>query len=192
MLVRDPQAVHRFLIEARHMYHLNHPNILRIMEVLDPPAGPYYVMPYMPAGSLAGKLRPGQPADYVVTIRVARDVASALVYAHGKGIIHRDLKPGNVLLDTDGRGYLADFGLVRTLFNDSATDITQSQTMGTAPYMSPAVARGEAEDTRCDSGVLRGGSWGGKPWFCHSAHRYWPAPVHRDFFDGIRLCLDVP
>jgi serine/threonine-protein kinase len=132
------------------MYHLNHPNILRIMEVLDPPAGPHYVMPYMPPGSLAGTLRPVQPADYVATVRVARDVASALAYAHGKGIIHRDLKPGNVLMDGDGHGQLSDFGLVRTVFNDSLTDVRQSQILGTAAYMSPAVARGEAEDTRCD------------------------------------------
>src|SRR3954452_11838316 len=57
-LVGDRQSVQRFLTEARHMYHMNHPHVLRIMEVWDPPAGPYYVMPYMPAGSLADRVRP--------------------------------------------------------------------------------------------------------------------------------------
>ena len=156
-LVNDRAAVQRFLTEARHMYHLNHPHILRIMEVWDPPAGPYYVMPYMPHGPLSERIRPGQPLDYVTTVRVARDVAAALAYAHGKGIIHRDLKPANVLLDKDGRAYLSDFGLVRAFDgasggggNDPSVDVTRSQCQGTAPYMSPAVAAGQAEDTRCD------------------------------------------
>ena len=150
-LVPDRQHVQRFLTEARHMYHLNHPHILRIMEVWDPPAGPYYVMPYMEHGSLAGQIRPGQPADYVFVLRVARQIAEALAYAHSKGIIHRDLKPLNVLMDGEGRAFLSDFGLVRA-FNthDPDLDVQSSAAEGTACYMSPAVARGEAEDTRCD------------------------------------------
>ncbi len=150
-LVHDPRAVQRFLTEARHMYHLNHPHVLRIMEVWDPPAGPYYVMPYMTGGSLADRLKTGQPLDYVATLRVAREVASALAYAHGKGIIHRDLKPANVLLDRDGTSHLSDFGLVRAFdSNDEVADVRRSHCEGTVPYMSPAVAAGRAEDTRCD------------------------------------------
>lgn len=150
-LVPERQHVQRFLTEARHMYHLNHPHILRIMEVWDPPAGPYYVMPYMDCGSLANQIRRGQPTDYVLTLRVARDIAEALAYAHSKGIIHRDLKPLNVLMDGEGRAFLSDFGLVRA-FNthDPDLDVRNQSAEGTAPYMSPAVAKGEAEDTRCD------------------------------------------
>jgi WD40 repeat protein len=150
-LVNDPQHVQRFLTEARHMYHLNHPHILRIMEVWDPPAGPYYVMPYMDRGSLANQIHRGQPADYVFTLRVSRQIADALAYAHSKGIIHRDLKPLNVLMDNEGRAFLSDFGLVRP-FNthDPDLDVRANESAGTAGYMSPAVAKGEAEDTRCD------------------------------------------
>ena len=146
----DPQSVHRFLTEARHMYRLSHPRILRVLEVSDREDGPYFVMPYIEGGSLLDQCRSGRclPEDRVLAI--ARQVAEALAHAHARGLIHRDLKPGNVLLDKEGNAYLTDFGLVRTVFNDSMIDASASHLEGTAPYMSPAVARGEAEDTRCD------------------------------------------
>ncbi len=146
----DPQSVHRFLTEARHMYRLSHPRILRVLEVSDRKEGPYYVMPYVEGGSLLGQYRPGKPMPTERILAIASQVAEALAHAHAHGLIHRDLKPGNVLLDKDGNAYLTDFGLVRTVFNDSMVDASASHLEGTAPYMSPAVARGEAEDTRCD------------------------------------------
>ncbi len=146
----DPQSVHRFLTEARHMYRLSHPRILRVLEVSDRKEGPYYVMPYVAGGSLLGQYRPGEPMSTERTLSIARQVAEALAHAHAHGLIHRDIKPGNVLLDKEGNAYLTDFGLVRTVFNDSMVDASASHLEGTAPYMSPAVAQGEAEDTRCD------------------------------------------
>ncbi len=147
--VNEPNAVHRFLIEARHMHNLSHPNIVRVMEVSDRPRGPYYVMPFYPL-SLAQKISPGVPLKRETIIEIGRQIAEAVAYAHGHGVIHRDLKPGNVLLDREGHAYVSDFGLVRTVFNDSIVDVNQSHCEGTASYMSPAVAAGEAEDTRCD------------------------------------------
>jgi serine/threonine protein kinase len=143
-------AVHRFLTEARHMFKMSHPSMIRVLEVSDRPEGPFFVMPYMAGGSLAQKIKPGEtlPSDTIVPI--ARQVAEALQYAHTRGIIHRDLKPSNILLDAEGGAYLCDFGLLRTVFNDSVVDVTKPQVEGTVPYMSPAVAEGKAEDTRCD------------------------------------------
>jgi hypothetical protein len=150
-LLADRESVRRFVAEARHMFHMNHPRILRVLDVDDPPSGPFYTMPYLAAGSLGSLLKTGEPADQALTLRVARDVAEALAYAHGKGIIHRDLKPANVLMDADGHACLSDFGLVRDIrTNDSVQDNAETLYEGTAPYMSPAVARGEVEDTRCD------------------------------------------
>ena len=149
-MAADPQSVHRFLTEARHMYRLSHPRILRVLEVSDRKEGPYYVMPYIEGGSLLGQYRPEMLMPTERILSIASQVAEALAHAHAHGLIHRDLKPGNVLLDTDGNAYLTDFGLVRTVFNDSMVDASASHLEGTAPYMSPAVARGEAEDTRCD------------------------------------------
>ena len=71
-------------------------------------------------------------------------------YAHGRGIIHRDVKPSNILIADDGRACLADFGLVRTVFNDTISETRHNWCVGTPAYMSPAVAAGQPEDTRCD------------------------------------------
>ena len=149
-LVNEPQAVHRFVVESQHMQRMSHPNIIKVSEISDRPEGPYFVMPFIERGSLSKLIGPGKPLDYQVTLSVAQEIAAALSYAHSKGIIHRDLKPGNVLIDSKGQAYLADFGLVRTFYNDSIIDIQRAVCEGTAPYMSPAVAAGQAEDTRCD------------------------------------------
>jgi hypothetical protein len=148
--VQRDWAVHRFLSEARHIFNMAHPSIIRVLEVSDRPEGPYFVMPFMAGGSLAQKIKPGEslPPDSLVAI--ARRVAEALHYAHSRGVLHRDLKPSNILLDADGHACLCDFGLLRTVFNDSIVDVTQPQIEGTVPYMSPAVAAGQAEDTRGD------------------------------------------
>ena len=143
-------AVHRFLTEARHMFRMSHGSIIRVLDVSDRPEGPYFVMPFMAGGSLADKIKPGEPLPPETILPVARAVAEALHHAHTRGITHRDLKPSNILLDAEGKAHLADFGLLRTFFNDTIIDASQPQMEGTVPYMSPAVAAGKAEDTRCD------------------------------------------
>jgi len=149
-LVSDQRMVHRFVKEAGHLQKLKHPNIVPVLEVSDRPEGPYFVMPYFEPGSLAHRIHPGQPMEAEVVLDIARQVADGLGFAHRHGIIHRDLKPANILLGTDGKSCLADFGLARTMFNDTIVDVEREQLEGTAPYMSPGVAAGNAEDTRCD------------------------------------------
>lgn len=146
----DARNVHRFLVEARHMQQMSHPNVIGVLGVHDGADHPYYVMPYMRRGSLSAHISPanGMPAEQALPI--ARQVAEAIAYAHSRGIIHRDLKPANVLVGNDGAARVCDFGLVRTVFNDSMVDASRQPVEGSAPYMSPAAARGEVEDTRCD------------------------------------------
>ncbi len=146
----DSDVQHRFLAEARHMYQLSHPNVLRVLEVCDRENGPYFVMPYIQGGSLGERLQRQPPVTSQEIVALATQIARALAYAHDRGIIHRDLKPANVLLDADGHAYLTDFGLARLIFNDTLVNAQQLYVEGTAPYMSPAVAAGKAEDTRCD------------------------------------------
>jgi len=149
-LAGDQRAAHRFVKEAGHLQKLKHKNIVPVLEVSDRAAGAYFVMPYFENGSLAGRIRPGQPMDSVLIVDLASDVAEGLRFAHQRGIIHRDLKPANILLSDEGRACLADFGLARSLFNDTIIDVEHEHFEGTAPYMSPGVAAGNAEDTRCD------------------------------------------
>jgi serine/threonine protein kinase len=149
-LVSDQRMVHRFVKEAGHLQKLKHPNVVPVLEVSDRPEGPYFVMPYFERGSLAHRIRPGQPMEAGAILDIARQVADGLGFAHRHGIIHRDLKPANILLGADGKSCLADFGLARTMFNDTIVDVEGGQMEGTAPYMSPGVAAGNAEDTRCD------------------------------------------
>ena len=146
-LATDPVAL--FRREARHMAQLAHPNILRVSEVAGDSEWPSYVMPHLAGGPLSETIH-HRPLDKAATLHIARQVATALAYAHSRGLIHRDLKPSNILLDEAGLAYLADFGLARPFDNDTLLDLEQSACVGTVPYMSPAVAKGEAEDTRCD------------------------------------------
>jgi serine/threonine-protein kinase len=146
----DRRAVLQFLTEARHMARLRHPHILPVLEVVNHPEGPYYVMPWLQGGSLARRLAPGRPLARATVLHIARQVAEALRHAHEAGLIHRDLKPDNVLLTEQDHAFLADFGLVRTMCNDALVNVQSNQYIGTAAYMSPAVAAGQAEDTRCD------------------------------------------
>jgi serine/threonine protein kinase/sugar lactone lactonase YvrE len=148
--VSNQEVVHRFLKEAGHLKRLRHSNIVPVEAVCDRPAGPYFVMPFFEKGSLANLIKPGVPLEYGALVDIATQVAAGLSFAHRSGIIHRDLKPANVLLAASSRACLADFGLARTLFNDTLVDVENRSHEGTAPYMSPAVAAGDAEDTRCD------------------------------------------
>src|SRR5579863_594335 len=149
-LVADSRILHRFVKEAGHMQRLRHGNVVPVMEVSDRSRGPYFVMPFFEQGSLAHRIQPGQPLEREVILDIASQVCDGLLFAHRRGIIHRDLKPANILLAADGGACLADFGLARTVFNDSVVDVENQVCEGTAAYMSPGVAAGNAEDTRCD------------------------------------------
>jgi len=144
----NPRVAERFLAEARHLQKLKHPDLVPVLEVREFKTGAFFTMPLYER-SLADMMRAGVPLDREFTLNVALSVARGLLHAHSKGIIHRDIKPANILLQ-NGSIRLGDFGLARTLFNDASIDVEKEQCEGTAPYMSPAVAAGEAEDTRCD------------------------------------------
>jgi hypothetical protein len=146
----EPRVVRRFLKEARHLQKLGHPSIMPVLSVSDRPEAPYFVMPHYAAGSLAGKILPGEALGTSEALEIARQLADAIEFIHGKGLVHRDIKPGNILLEAPGVIRLSDFGLAQSIFNDSMIDLETVKPEGTAPYMSPATAEGRAEDTRCD------------------------------------------
>jgi serine/threonine protein kinase len=149
-LVHDEQVIRRFLKEAGHMQKLRHPNIVQVLEVSESEHGAFFVMPYFESGNLSKWIQPGGKLDRDAVLSIGIQVAEGLQFAHRRGIIHRDLKPTNILIGGNPSACLADFGLARTFFNDSIINVEDLQCEGTAPYMSPAVAAGQAEDTRCD------------------------------------------
>ncbi len=170
-LAADPERVARFEREARLLASLDHPNIAAIYAfetaVVHFPAGGeqsihFLVMQLVEGSTLQDRLaRSGMRLQDALSIGL--QIAHALESAHEKGIVHRDLKPGNVMVDSEGRVRLLDFGLAKALHGDTAEDqqlLSQDPTMdtptragtvlGTAPYMSPEQARGEAVDQRSD------------------------------------------
>ncbi|HEV2327497.1 MAG TPA: protein kinase [Verrucomicrobiae bacterium] len=149
-LVTNQEVVHRFLKEANHLKRLRHINIVPVDEISGRMDAPYFAMPFFENGSLANRMKPGEPLKTIVILDIATQVAEGLSFAHRTGIIHRDLKPANILVAANDRICLADFGLARTFFNDTIVDVENRTLEGTAPYMSPALAAGDAEDTRCD------------------------------------------
>ncbi|MGH7517806.1 MAG: protein kinase domain-containing protein [Gemmatimonadales bacterium] len=140
----------RFLREIRIIAGLQHPHILPLHDSGDANGSLYYVMPYVEGESLRQRLdreRPLPPGD---AVRIAREVASALDYAHGQGVVHRDIKPENILLS--GRhAIVADFGIARAV--DVAGGASATATgfvVGTPAYMSPEQAAGGTLDGRSD------------------------------------------
>lgn len=148
-LAEDGEFIGRFQVEAKTLARLEHPNILPIYDFDTIDGVTFLTMPLARGGSLERMIRRGGPMEPVVAWRYMRDVGGALAYAHAAGIIHRDLKPANVLLDTEGRPLLADFGLART--SREPMHLTSAgSTVGTPGYMAPEQVLGHDVDQRAD------------------------------------------
>jgi serine/threonine-protein kinase len=145
-----PQAdTSRFEREAHAVASLAHPNVVRLYDYGEDATKPYIVLEFLSGGTLADRLRGDQPLGDGETLSIAGDVAAALADAHAYGIVHRDVKPANVLFDDEGRAKLADFGIACFVFG--AGTVTEAGTLiGTASYMSPEQAAGEAATPASD------------------------------------------
>ena len=140
----------RFLREIQLAARLTHPNILPLHD--SGAAGDlfYYVMPYIVGESLRRRLEREKQLPVDEAVRIAREVADALAYAHRAGVVHRDIKPENILLSTS-HALVADFGIAKAIGATDATGVTSTGiTLGTPLYMSPEQASGVAVDGRSD------------------------------------------
>ena len=147
-LFQDEGFVKRFETEAKTLAKLDHPNILPIydFEVIDGNA--FLTMPLIRGGTLRDILNRG-PLDALTAWRYLREIGDGLQHAHDAGIVHRDLKPTNVLIHTDGRAMLADFGLARGA--GQPTHLTTiGLAIGTPGYMAPEQVMGHDVDKRAD------------------------------------------
>ena len=154
-LARDDTFQLRFRREAQNAASLNHPAIVAVYDTGDEPgpAGeevPYIVMEFVNGRTLKevltaeGRLMPRRAME------ITADVCSALEFSHRAGIIHRDIKPGNIMLTQTGQVKVMDFGIARALASGASTMTQTSAVIGTAQYLSPEQARGEAVDARSD------------------------------------------
>ena len=139
----------RFLREIKLTASLQHPHILPIHDSGEAHDQLYYVMPYVEGESMRQRLGGDNRLSIEAAVRIGREVAGALAYAHERGVVHRDIKPENILF-SGGHAVLADFGIARAI--DRAHEkITQQGTItGTPAYMSPEQARDRAFDGRTD------------------------------------------
>jgi serine/threonine-protein kinase len=165
ILAADPERMARFGREAQVLASLNHPNIAAIYGLEEADGRHALVMELVEGETLAERIKRGS-LPRLEAIKYALQIATALEEAHDHGIIHRDLKPANVVITPKGQVKVLDFGLAKALEDDptasgSAPAMTHSPTltaqmtaagvlMGTAAYMSPEQARGEAADRRAD------------------------------------------
>jgi serine/threonine-protein kinase len=160
---QDPDRLARFEREAKLLAGLNHPNIASVYSVHQVEGARFLAMELLPGEDLSQRLARGRmPVDEA--LRVAEQIAEGLEAAHDSGVIHRDLKPANVILTPEGKVKVLDFGLAKAF--DAAAPSSQSDPslsptitsagtlagmiIGTAAYMSPEQARGQAADRRAD------------------------------------------
>src|SRR5512134_239481 len=138
----------RFLQEIKTTANLQHPHILSLFDSGEADGLVFYVMPYVEGESLRDRLKREHQLPVDDAVRIAREVADALDYAHRHGVVHRDIKPENILLH-DGRAVVADFGIALAVSrSDSASRMTETgMSLGTPYYMSPEQAMGEREIT---------------------------------------------
>jgi serine/threonine protein kinase len=157
-LAQRPDRLARLRREALILASLNHPGIATLHGIEENDAGPVLVMELLSGETLASRLHRG-PLSLKEALHTGRQVAEAMAAAHEKGVLHRDLKPANIQLGADGRAKVLDFGLARAMEGDLANSALSTATsspdrsgpiLGTAPYMSPEQARGEAVDERTD------------------------------------------
>ena len=147
----------RFHREIKILARLRHPFVLPLHDSGEAAGSLYFVMPYIDGESLRSRFTRESTLHPEDIVAIVRQIAEALDYAHGEGVIHRDVKPENILISRHGHAMLADFGIARGALLPSAappsgTALTQSgMAIGTADYMSPEQALGDAEiDGRSD------------------------------------------
>ena len=138
----------RFLAEIKTTANLQHPHILGLFDSGEADGNVFYVMPYVEGESLRDRLKRDHQLPVEEALRIAREVADALEYAHQHGIVHRDIKPENILVH-GGHAVVADFGIALAASrSEGGARMTETgMSLGTPHYMSPEQAMGEREIT---------------------------------------------
>ncbi len=181
----DANETKRIMREAQAAARLNHPGILKILDIVHYNDRPAIVSELLEGETLRGALQGKREFSPQESAKLARDLAEAIHYAHRSGVIHRDIKPSNVFLCRDRQPVILDFGLVQI---DAAESLTYpGQILGTPAYMAPEQAAGRLDRVDARSDVYALGAvlfelLAGVPPFQGTAHRL----IHQVLFDDPR------
>lgn len=150
-LVKNEQIRTRFKNEASVMAHLQHPNIVNLIDYLETEDGLFLVMEYVDGQEITQLLRSlSQPLAMERARKIMNSILDAFSYAHDAGIIHRDVKPSNILIDSKDNVKILDFGIAK-LIGDSQFNLTKTGVqIGTIYYMSPEQVKAKDVDQRTD------------------------------------------
>src|SRR6266545_3393010 len=154
-LARDATFQERFRREAQNSAALNHPAIVAVYDTGEEVSStgeklPFIVMEFVNGRTLKEILASEQRIQTRRALEIIADICAALEFSHRHGIIHRDIKPGNVMITQNGQVKVMDFGIARALASGATTMTQTSAVIGTAQYLSPEQARGEAVAARSD------------------------------------------
>ncbi|GAA2334442.1 Stk1 family PASTA domain-containing Ser/Thr kinase [Saccharopolyspora halophila] len=153
-LARDPTFQLRFRREAQNAAALNHPAIVAVYDTGETESEngplPYIVMEYVEGRTLRDIVKTEGPLPSRRAMEVMADASAALDFSHRHGIVHRDVKPANIMITLSGAVKVMDFGIARALADGQAAVTQTAAVIGTAQYLSPEQARGEAVDARSD------------------------------------------
>ncbi len=147
-LTMNENFITRFEKEAKRAAMLHHENIVSIIDYGCQDGEYFIAMEYIEGQNLKQMMTRMKRLPLEVALLIGREVASGLRYAHSFGLIHRDIKPANIMLSSDGRVMITDFGIAKDHQDMSITDT--GQMVGSPAYMSPEQAAGRPVDNRCD------------------------------------------
>jgi eukaryotic-like serine/threonine-protein kinase len=144
----DDELHQRFRREAEAIGRLSHPNIVAVYDLGESDGQLYMAMELLEGDDLRRLIEHRGDIPLADRVRVLLDIAAGLGFAHSRGVVHRDVKPANILVTSDGRVKLLDFGLARVAFRETITK--RGIVLGTPDYMSPEQAMGKEIDHRTD------------------------------------------
>ncbi|MEZ5076501.1 MAG: protein kinase [Solirubrobacterales bacterium] len=144
----QPDQLERFRQEARAVAKLSHPNVVAVIDAGEDRGHPYIVFEYVEGETLKALISRVGALDPQEALAYAIEIARGLTVAHARNMVHRDIKPQNVMIDSEGRAKLTDFGISRQLEQDGMT--ATGRVLGTTDYVAPEQAMGHGADPRSD------------------------------------------
>ncbi len=144
----QPDQLERFRREARAVAQLSHPNVVAVIDAGEDGGHPYIVFEYVDGETLKQRIERVGPLPVDEATAYAIEIGRGLSAAHARRLVHRDVKPQNVLIDSEGRAKVTDFGIARSLEADGLTQT--GRVLGTTDYVSPEQAMGRGVDARTD------------------------------------------